>query len=77
MGKPELAIQSFRSALEVMEKLVRENPEIAHYQSSVAELLYNIGGLQNASNQEDAALQSYQRAVEIFDKLSGNAGILE
>ena len=56
-------------ALEIREKLARDNPTVTDYQRSLADSHINIGVLLDAMGRRDDALKSHRRAIEIGEPL--------
>ncbi|MEX2139568.1 MAG: serine/threonine-protein kinase [Pirellulales bacterium] len=64
------ALKSYRAALEIQEKLARENPLLAAYQNNLAKTYNNLGVLRRDDGAPIEALKSYRAALEIRQKLA-------
>jgi tetratricopeptide (TPR) repeat protein len=64
----EKAIAYYESGLAVIERLARENPDVAKYQAELASLTLNLGSLKR-DNLPEAAQDLLQQAVDIFRRL--------
>jgi len=64
-GTNDKAEASFRAAIDVLEKLVRENPAVLGYQGRLAIVVGNLGGLLDTSGRNEEAEAAYRRAIEI------------
>jgi serine/threonine-protein kinase len=62
----------FRQALEVAERLARENPEVVAYQESRAGILHAYAVLQAGRADFPGAATTIEQAVGIMDRLAGN-----
>ena len=69
-GKNEAAVESYRQAIAIRERLVKENPTAEEIASELAESVHNLGNVQRVSGQYDAAAASFERAIAVWQQLS-------
>jgi tetratricopeptide (TPR) repeat protein len=67
---PGEALESYRAAQEIQEKLVKENPLVAAYQNGLAKTYNNLGVLRRDEGAPLEALKLYRAALEIRKKLA-------
>lgn len=65
IGNKEDALLAYREALELQERLVRENPGVTAYLSDLAKSHNNLGSLLGETGKPDEALQAYEQALQI------------
>jgi tetratricopeptide (TPR) repeat protein len=70
MGHRTEALEWLRQALEIDERLARENPSVTVYQESLAVGYINIGIGQNDTGHPAEALESFRRARAIGERLA-------
>jgi serine/threonine protein kinase/Flp pilus assembly protein TadD len=70
IGDQEDALKAFAEALEILERLARDNPAVAAYQNRLANSHNSLGNLQRATGRADLAAASYARAIEIGERLA-------
>jgi tetratricopeptide (TPR) repeat protein len=68
-GELNEALAAYQRALEIRERLVRDNPTVTEYQWGLADSHYSIGNLLCKTGEPNEALASYQRALEIQERL--------
>ncbi len=68
-GKYEQALAYDRQALEVLERLVREDPSVNEYRNTLAASYVSLGFTQQKLKRNDDAAASYVRSIAIRDKL--------
>jgi tetratricopeptide (TPR) repeat protein len=66
----KMSLDYWLRARDILEQLVREQPANTDYKARLAESLSSAGRLQKATKDNDAAITSYQRAVEIREQLA-------
>jgi tetratricopeptide (TPR) repeat protein len=71
-GQPVAALESYRHALEIREKLAADNPLIPDFRDRLANTHSNAGEAQARIGQSAGALNSYRRALEIREKLAAD-----
>ena len=71
-GQSEVSLKQWLRARDLLEQLVREQPASTDYKTRLAESLMSAGRLQKTGKNKDinAAIASYQRAVEIREQLA-------
>jgi hypothetical protein len=73
IGQNGPALKNWLTVRDEMEKLVSQLPANADYKNRLAESLLAAGRIQRTSSDKDAAIASFQRAVEVREQLaSGN-----
>ena len=70
MGHPAEALESYRRALAIFERLWREHPAVTQYQSVLARSHNNIGGLLSDTGHPAEAMKSHRRALAIRERLA-------
>ena len=68
LGKDDEALESWKTAMDIYEKLVRDHPELGGCRTDLAGVCANIGQLQSLRGQQDEAKAWLQRALEISEK---------
>ena len=69
-GQPAEALESYRRALAIRQKLADDNPAVTEFRSRLANSHNNIGWLQSQTGQPAEALESYRLALAIQQKLA-------
>ncbi len=69
-GRRQMSLDYWIRARDILEQLVREQPANTDYKARLAESLTSAGRIQKATKDNDAAITSYQRAVEIREQLA-------
>jgi tetratricopeptide (TPR) repeat protein len=70
LGQRNQAINNWLAAQRLLETLVRDQPANDAYKARLAEALVGAGRLQKAAKDTAAAIESYQRAVEVREQLA-------
>jgi type II secretory pathway pseudopilin PulG len=70
VGRRFPAVGLWSQARDVLESLVRDQPENAEYKSRLADILIALGKLQGAIKKESEAIASYDKAVGILMELA-------
>jgi tetratricopeptide (TPR) repeat protein len=70
LGHAEQALPSYRRALDILERLVREHPTETGYQSALAHTHNNMGLLEQGEGRSERALASFRTALAIFERLA-------
>ena len=68
-GHPQEAVESYRQAVAIRERLLHDNPTQTRLQSNLAGSHFSIGNLLSDAGRESEALASYRLAQEIQDRL--------
>jgi tetratricopeptide (TPR) repeat protein len=63
------ALQSYKAALAIAERLVKSNPDIAGWQNDLASTRNNIGDVLKAQGNLTGALEAYKAALDIVERL--------
>jgi tetratricopeptide (TPR) repeat protein len=63
-------LESYREAVAIGERLVRDNPSVTDFQRDLATCHNNIGSLQNHTGHPDLASESYRKALAILEPLA-------
>ncbi len=69
IGDKEDALRTYAESLAIRERLVRENPSVARFQSDLAKSYNNVGSLQSETGRPAEALASYEQARAIRERL--------
>ena len=69
IGNKEDALKAYQESLEIMQKLVAQNPTATEYQNGLAGSHNNIGVLLSETGKPDDAFKAYEAALEIKQKL--------
>ena len=69
IGNKQDALTASQRALEIQERLVRDNPTVTEYQNDLARSHNNIGALLSGTGEPNEALSAHQRALEIRERL--------
>jgi tetratricopeptide (TPR) repeat protein len=64
------ALTNWVEARDVLETMVRDEPDNADFQERLTESLVNAARLENSSGETDKAIADYQRAVEVRQKMA-------
>jgi serine/threonine protein kinase len=77
-GKPEAALESYRKALAIQQKLADANPAVTEFQSDLA-MSHNVtGAVLIHTGKPEEALTEYRKSLAIFQKLAdANPGITQ
>src|SRR5208337_4736585 len=67
-GRPDKALAFYESALELQERLAREQPTDPWIRFNLAGLHYNLGNLRRETGRS-GVIESYERANEIYEPL--------
>ena len=69
-GDRKAAISSIRRAVEIMDNLVTDHPDVLKYQELLANYYNGLGMLQGNANDLDGAITSFRNGVTIAEKLA-------
>ena len=69
-GKPAAAMESYRRALAIEQKLADDNPTGTDFRNSVARTYHDLGEVQSKIGKPAEAVDSLRRALEIEQKLA-------
>jgi serine/threonine-protein kinase len=64
LGRSRAALDAYRQALALRERLARTNPAVVHYQADLAMAYFHLGSLEATAGQPEESLASLQKAVE-------------
>jgi len=64
--KDENALQHYQEVLQIVRKVVKENPTNDDYKFDLANVLSDLAKLENKLNLKNKTLQHYQEAISIY-----------
>ena len=68
-GRPADAMEAYRRAAAVFERMSRERPSVVQYEDDLAGCYLNMGNLLRAMGQLAAAIDSYRKGLKVFERL--------
>ena len=73
LGRSQQALSTWLAVREVLETLVRDQPANADYKARLAEAMVGAARLQRAAKDSEAAIKSYEDAIQIREQLAAAA----
>ena len=67
--EPVRAMAAYHQAIEILDSLTREHPELANQSEELAADLVDLSTLQKKTGQSELALKSLRRSLEIIERL--------